>query len=85
MLEAKRTLVKSAPELWAEVSDPACLARHLAAFGPIHITRAERTCSLPGRASTAPAPRALQPSGFGTKVTWSPRPGRPRWRAGVGA
>ena len=28
-MEAKRTLVKSPPELWAELSDMTALARHL--------------------------------------------------------
>jgi methylmalonyl-CoA mutase N-terminal domain/subunit len=39
---AQRTLVKSPPELWAEVSDPESLARHLGGFGEeIKITRVE--------------------------------------------
>src|SRR5664280_169794 len=37
--EVQRTLVKSPPELWAEISDPASLARHLGEFGEIRITR----------------------------------------------
>ena len=40
-MEAKRTLVKSPPELWAELSDMAALARHLGEFGEIRITRTE--------------------------------------------
>ncbi|MGH2856716.1 MAG: hypothetical protein ACRDMJ_04445, partial [Solirubrobacteraceae bacterium] len=39
--QSTRTLVKSAPELWAECSDAASLARHLGAFGEIRITRSE--------------------------------------------
>ena len=35
------TLVKSPPELWAELSDPETLARHLGEFGEIRITRTE--------------------------------------------
>ena len=38
-MEVQRTLVKSPPELWAEVSDVEALTRHLAAFGEITITR----------------------------------------------
>ena len=38
---AQRTLVKSPPELWAEVSDAGTLARHLGEFGDIRITRLE--------------------------------------------
>ena len=37
--QAQRTLVKSPPELWAELSDPAALARHLGELGEIRITR----------------------------------------------
>ena len=37
--EVQRTLVKSPPELWAEISDPESLARHLGEFGEIRITR----------------------------------------------
>ena len=40
-LTANRTLVKSPPELWAECSDAASLARHLGQFGEIKITRLE--------------------------------------------
>ena len=69
MLEAKRTLVKSAPELWAEVSDPACLARHLAAFGPIQITRAEQDVLVAWEGEHGTGTVRLEPSGFGTKVT----------------
>ncbi len=39
--EVQRTLVKSPPELWAELSDPDSLARHLGELGEIRITRAE--------------------------------------------
>ncbi|MBD0282306.1 MAG: hypothetical protein ICV69_08960 [Thermoleophilaceae bacterium] len=40
-LTAKRTLVKSPPELWEEVSEVEPLARHLGAFCEIRITRLE--------------------------------------------
>ena len=33
MYSAQRTLVKSAPELWGELSDPDSLARRLEHFG----------------------------------------------------
>jgi len=39
--EVQRTLVKSPPELWAELSDPAALARHLGELGEIKIIRIE--------------------------------------------
>src|SRR5438445_27824 len=38
-LQAQRTLVKSPPELWAELSNPESLGRRLAEFGEIRITR----------------------------------------------
>ena len=40
-LTAKRTLVKSPPELWSELSEVERLARHLGAFGEIRITKLE--------------------------------------------
>ena len=39
--EVQRTLVKSPPELWSELSDPESLARHLGELGEIAITRVE--------------------------------------------
>jgi hypothetical protein len=39
--EVQRTLVKSPPELWAELGDPASLARHLGELGEIRVTRVE--------------------------------------------
>ena len=39
--EVQRTLVKSPPELWAELSDPVSLARHLSALGEVRITHVE--------------------------------------------
>ena len=49
-LEAKRTLVKSPPELWAELSEVERLAKHLGAFGEIKITKLnpERTVAWEG-------------------------------------
>ena len=38
---AQRRLVKSPPELWAEVSDEDALGRRLAEFGEIRITRVD--------------------------------------------
>ena len=39
LTRAQRTLVKSPPELWAEISDAPSLARRLSAFGEVRITR----------------------------------------------
>ena len=68
MPEAKRTLVKSGPELWAEVSDAAALARHLGPFGSVRITGAEPEHLLRWEGELARGTVCLEPSGFGTRV-----------------
>ncbi|MEA2265118.1 MAG: hypothetical protein QOE27_701 [Solirubrobacteraceae bacterium] len=67
-LEAQRTLVKSPPELWAELSNPASLARRLAEFGEIRITRLipEKTVAWEGERASGTV--ELESSGWGTKV-----------------
>jgi hypothetical protein len=67
--EAKRTLVKSPPELWAELSDPAALARHLGELGEITITRTEPEKLVEWEAADTTGKVLLKPSGWGTKVT----------------
>ena len=60
---AQRTLVKSPPELWAEVSDPDALSRHLDEFGEIRITRLEPEATVAwegDRARGTVRPRALR-------------------------
>lgn len=69
--EIKRTLVKSPPELWAELSDPVALARHLGEFGEIRITRADPEARVEWEADQASGTVELAPSGWGTKVTLS--------------
>lgn len=69
--EAKRTLVKSPPELWSEVSDADSLARHLDGLQQIAITRVEPETAVEWEAEGASGSVRLQPSGFGTKVTLS--------------
>jgi hypothetical protein len=69
MLEAKRTLVKSGPELWAEVSDPGALARHLTPFGSVRIVRTDPETLVAWEGEKAAGEVALAESGFGTKVT----------------
>ncbi|MGA2164565.1 MAG: hypothetical protein ABSH36_08845 [Solirubrobacteraceae bacterium] len=68
-IEAQRTLVKSPPELWAELSDPISLARHLGEFGEIRIARVEAETSVEWEAESASGRVELKPSGWGTKVT----------------
>jgi hypothetical protein len=67
--EAQRTLVKSPPELWAELSDPASLARHLGEFGEIRIARVEAEKSVAWEADAVTGTVELKPSGWGTRVT----------------
>lgn len=69
--EVRRTLVKSPPELWAELSDPESLTRHLGELGEIRIKRAEPETVLEWEADGASGTVQLEPSGFGTKVTLS--------------
>jgi hypothetical protein len=67
--EVQRTLVKSPPELWAELSDPAALARHLGELGEIRITRVEPEKTVEWEAADTTGAVRLKPSGWGTRVT----------------
>jgi hypothetical protein len=67
--EVQRTLVKSPPELWAELSDPTSLARHLGELGEIRITRVEPEKLVEWEAVDASGKVLLKQSGWGTKVT----------------
>ncbi|HEY2284049.1 MAG TPA: hypothetical protein VGH60_10925 [Solirubrobacteraceae bacterium] len=74
--EVQRTLVKSPPELWAELSDPTTLARHLGELGEIRILRTEPDRAVDWEAAAANGAQAtgrveIEPSGWGTKVTLS--------------
>ncbi|HEY2216844.1 MAG TPA: hypothetical protein VGH21_05070 [Solirubrobacteraceae bacterium] len=66
--EVQRTLVKSPPELWAEISDPESLARHLGEFGEIRITRVQPEQKIEWEAAEASGTVLIKPSGWGTKV-----------------
>src|SRR5918999_5686689 len=68
-LSAKRTLVKSPPELWSELSEVERLARHLDAFGEIKITRLEPEHTVAWEGEAASGTVSIEPSGWGTKVT----------------
>ncbi|HEV3047302.1 MAG TPA: hypothetical protein VGY13_08070 [Solirubrobacteraceae bacterium] len=67
----QRTLVKSPPELWAELSDPAALARHLGELGEIRIVRTEPESTVEWAAENISGTVSIKPSGWGTKVTLS--------------
>ena len=66
---AQRTLVKSPPELWAELSDGAALAKHLGEFGEIRITRLEPETVVAWEGERANGTVTLASAGWGTKVT----------------
>jgi hypothetical protein len=73
-LEAQRTLVKSPPELWSELSDPAFLGRLLEQpFGEIKITRRTPESSLAWESADADGTVELAASGWGTKVRLTAR------------
>ena len=69
--EVQRTLVKSPPELWAELSDPTALARHLGELGEIRIVRSEPESTIEWAAENTTGMVSIKPSGWGTKVTLS--------------
>jgi hypothetical protein len=66
---ARRRLVKSPPELWAEVSDEDALARRLAPFGAIRITRWEPETTVAWEGDRASGTVELAAAGLGTTVT----------------
>lgn len=72
-LSVKRTLVKSPPELWSELSEVERLARHLDAFGEIKITRLEPESTVAWEGEGASGTVSIEPSGWGTKVTLTAR------------
>ncbi len=67
--EVQRTLVKSPPELWTELSDPESLARHLGELGEIRITRTEPENLVEWEAEGTTGTVEIAPSGWGTRVT----------------
>jgi hypothetical protein len=76
----QRRLVKSPPELWAEVSDPVALSRHLDLFGEIRISRLEPESTVAWEGERASGTVVLDSAGWGTKVTLTaamPEPAEP--------
>ncbi len=72
--QASRRLVKSPPELWAEVSDAASLAKHLGEVGEIRITRLEPETTVAWEGERASGTVELAPAGWGTSVTLTAEP-----------
>ncbi len=69
--EMQRTLVKSPPELWAELSDAEALSRHLGQLGEIRITRLEPESEVEWEATRASGSVQIKPSAWGTRVKLS--------------
>ncbi len=69
--EVQRTLVKSPPELWAELSDQESLARHLGELGEVRITRTEPETRIEWQAGDTSGTVLLKASGWGTKVKFT--------------
>jgi hypothetical protein len=69
-----RRLVKSPPELWAEVSDPAALARRLGELGEIRITRTLPETTVAWEGERAAGIVEIEASGWGTRVSLSASP-----------
>lgn len=74
---AQRRLVKSPPELWAEVSSEDALGRRLAPFGDIRITRVQPETTVAWEGERASGTVELEPAGWGTRVTLTATPAAP--------
>jgi hypothetical protein len=68
-LTAKRTLVKSPPELWDELSEVDGLTKHFGAFGEIRIKKLEPEHTVAWEGEHGSGTVSIEPSGWGTKVT----------------
>jgi hypothetical protein len=81
-IAARRRLVKSPPELWAEVSDRESLCRRLAEFGEVRIVRVEPETTVAWEGEHARGTIEIESSGWGTQVritavTTDPAPPEP--------
>jgi hypothetical protein len=71
-VETQRTLVKSVPELWAELSEDGVLGRMLhGGFGEIRVTGRKPESSIEWEGELAAGLVELDPSVFGTRVRLS--------------
>ena len=68
-LSVKRTLVKSPPELWSELSEVESLAQHLGELGEIRISRLEPEHTVVWEGEQVRGTVEIEASGWGTKVT----------------
>ena len=67
-LVVKRTLVKSPPELWSEVSEVERLARHIGELGNIRISRLDPESAVAWEGDLASGTVEIEASGWGTRV-----------------
>ena len=67
--KASRTLLKSPPELWSEVSTATSLQRHMDQFGEIRITKLEPETAVAWEGEQARGTITLEMSGWGTRVS----------------
>ena len=72
--KASRTLLKSPPELWSEVSTATSLQRHMDQFGEIRITKLEPESAVAWEGEHARGTITLEVSGWGTKVSLTAEP-----------
>lgn len=71
-VETQRTLVKSVPEVWAELSEEGVLGRMLGGrFGEIHLTHLTPESIIEWEGELAAGLVELEPSVFGTRVRLS--------------
>jgi len=71
-VQAQRTLVKSVPEVWAELSEDGVLGRMLGGrFGEIRLTHLTPESSIEWESELAAGLVELEPSVFGTRVRLS--------------
>lgn len=68
-IHAERRIVKSPPELWAELSEAESLGRRLEEFGEVRITRLEPERTVAWEGDDVSGTVELEASGWGTKVT----------------
>jgi hypothetical protein len=72
VVETQRTLVKSVPEVWAELSEEGVLGRMLRGrFGEIRLTHLAPESSIAWEGELADGRVELEPSVFGTRVRLS--------------
>ena len=72
--KASRTLLKSPPELWSEVSTATSLQRHMDQFGEIRITKLEPETAVAWEGEHARGTITLEVSAWGTKVSLTAEP-----------